>query len=103
MVDQSSDAADGFFTPRNQINRDFTVVYQEMQNIPVFTQDKDIISFLDQLDKGTPSQPLIIQQLQASHEIEIAIKIIQKKKISNLKQKITRKKSNSRKAINSNY
>ena len=47
-----------------------------MQKIAVSNQVEDLVSLFDHLDKGTPSQPSIIQQLRANHEMQMTSKII---------------------------
>ena len=74
-----------------------------MRQIPIPNHDEAIVSLFDRLDKGTPSQLLIIQQLRACHEMDIASKVIQATEVSNLKRKAANKKPRSTKTINSNH
>lgn len=74
-----------------------------MQRIAVLNQDKDLISLFNRLDKGTPSQPSIIQQLRANHKMQMAGKVIQATEMSKLKKKVAHKKSRSTKTIHSNH
>ena len=48
-----------------------------MQQILVPNQNDKIMSLFDQLEKSTPSQLVIIQQLKANHKLQLAGKTIQ--------------------------
>ena len=90
-------------TPPGQIQSDHIRIQQGMQRLLVPNQDNKIMSLFDQLKRGIPSQPMIIQQLKTNHELQLAGKAIQEKEILNWKKKRANKKPNSRKGIASNH
>ena len=103
LMEQSSQAQNRPCTPPDQTRQDITIVKQEIQKIAVSNWDEDLVSLFDQLDKGTSSQLLIIQQLWANHEMQMINKVIQATEISNLKKKTAYKKSWLIKTIHSNH
>lgn len=92
-IKQSSQTQDWPYTSPDQTKQDITIVRQRMQRIAVPNWDENPVLLFDWLDEGTLSQPLIIQQLWANHEIQMASKVIQATEMSNLKKRITHKKS----------
>ena len=63
-----------------------------MQKLAVSNQDENMVSLFDWLDKGKPSQPQIIQQLRANHEMQLVAKVIQETEVAHLKKKTSGKK-----------
>ena len=90
-------------TPSGQTASFSTIVQQGMQKLAIYNWDENMIFLFDWLDKSTPSQPQIIQQLKTNHKMQLAVKVIQKTEVAHLKKKTSEKKGKLTKTTDSNY